>query len=192
MKARFFRTAAAFHAWLEENHDTKAELLVGFYKKRSEKTSMTYPEALDAALIFGWIDGIRRSVDDSSYTIRFTLRRATSIWSAVNIKRVGELTDAGRMRPAGLAAFAKRNPEKSAIYSYERAKAQELLLDADTTAAIKADTRAWAFFDAQAPWYKRTCAHWVVNAKRPETRAKRLATLIACSREGKRIPPLSY
>lgn len=192
MKPRFFRTVTTFHAWLEENHETRTELLVGFYKKGSDKPSMTYPEALDVALIFGWIDGIRRGVDDAAYTIRFTPRRPTSIWSAVNIKRVGELTEAGRMRPAGVAAFAKRDPKKSAIYSYERATAREMLLDEAAMASIKADKKAWAFFDAQAPWYKRTCAHWVTNAKRPETRAKRIAILIECSRQGKRIPPLSY
>jgi uncharacterized protein YdeI (YjbR/CyaY-like superfamily) len=192
VKPRFFRTAAAFHAWLEANHQTHAELVVGFYKRSSGNSSLTYPEALDAALIFGWIDGIRRRVDELVYTIRFTPRRPTSIWSAVNIKRVAELTAAGRMQPAGLAAFEKRDPKKSAIYTYEREAARQLLLDDDAMASIKADKKAWAFFDVQAPWYKRNCTHWVMNAKRPETRAKRLATLIECSRQGRRIPPLSY
>jgi len=192
MKPRFFRTAAAFHEWLDRNHETQAELVVGFHKKRSGKSSLTYSEALDEALVFGWIDGVRRSIDESAYTIRFTPRRATSIWSAVNIKRVQELTAAGRMRPAGVAAFEKRDPKRSAIYAYEKAKASELLLDDDAMSSVKADQKAWAFFDAQAPWYKRNCAHWIVNAKRPETRAKRLRTLIDCSRRGQRIPPLSY
>jgi uncharacterized protein YdeI (YjbR/CyaY-like superfamily) len=192
MKPRFFRTAAAFHDWLDKNHETQAELVVGFHKKGSGRTSLSYQEALDEALVFGWIDGVRHRVDESSYTIRFTPRRPTSIWSAVNIKRVEELTAAGRMRPPGLEAFEKRDPKKSAIYAYERAKAGELLLDDDAMSAFKTDQKAWAFFDAQAPWYKRTCAHWIVNAKRAETRAKRLKTLIDCSRRGKRIPPLSY
>lgn len=192
MDARFFRTAASFHSWLEKYHASRDELVVGFHKKGLGKPSITYQEALDEALAFGWIDGIRRGVDESTYTIRFTPRRPTSIWSAVNIKRVGELTAVGRMQPAGLAAFEKRDPKRSAIYSYERAAAREMLLDDDAMASIRADRKAWAFFDTQAPWYKRTCAHWVVNAKRAETRAKRLATLIACSRQGKRIPPLSY
>jgi uncharacterized protein YdeI (YjbR/CyaY-like superfamily) len=192
MNARFFRTPASFHSWLEKYHESRDELLMGFYKKGSGNPCITYQEALDEALAFGWIDGIRRRVDDVSYTIRFTPRRATSIWSAVNIKRVGELTAEGRMRPAGLAAFEKRSEKRSAIYAYERAAAREMLLDDDALASLKADKKAWAFFDAQAPWYKRNCAHWVVNAKRAETRAKRLATLIECSRKGKKIPPLSY
>ena len=191
-KPRFFSTGAAFHDWLATHHATKDELLVGLHKKGSGNRSMTYQEALDAALIFGWIDGVRRTIDDASYSIRFTPRRSTSIWSAVNIKRVDELTRAGRMQPAGLEAFAKRDPKKSAIYSYERTKASEFLLDDETMSAIKSDKKAWAFFDAQAPWYKRTSAHWVVSAKRAETKAKRLATLIECCRKGKKIPPLSY
>jgi uncharacterized protein YdeI (YjbR/CyaY-like superfamily) len=191
-KPRFFRTVADFRTWLATNHATADELLAGLHKKGAGKQSMTYPEALDEALIFGWIDGVRRTIDAASYSIRFTPRRPTSIWSAVNIKRVGELTAAGRMQPAGLAAFAKRDPKTSAIYSYEQAKASEMLLDEEAMSSIKADKKAWAFFDAQAPWYKRTTAHWIVNAKRPETRVKRLSTLIECCRAGKRIPPLDY
>jgi uncharacterized protein YdeI (YjbR/CyaY-like superfamily) len=192
MKPRFFRTPDEFHVWLTKHHATRTELLVGFRKKGSKRASLTYPEALDEALAFGWIDGVRRSIDDASYTIRFTPRRPTSIWSAVNIKRVRELKGAGRMQPAGLAAFEKRDPKRSAIYAYERESAKALLLDDDAMAAIKADAKAWAFFDAQAPWYKRNCAHWIVNAKRADTRATRLATLIECSRKRARIPPLSY
>jgi uncharacterized protein YdeI (YjbR/CyaY-like superfamily) len=191
-KPRFFSTGALFYDWLAKHHATKDELLVGLHKKGSGKRSMTYAEALDAALAFGWIDGVRRTIDEASYSIRFTPRRPSSIWSAVNIKRVGELTRDGRMQPAGLTAFANRNPKKSAIYSYERAKVGELLLDDEAMSAIKSDERAWAFFDAQAPWYKRTASHWIVSAKRAETRAKRLATLVECCRKGKKIPPLSY
>jgi uncharacterized protein YdeI (YjbR/CyaY-like superfamily) len=192
MNARFFRTSESFHLWLEKNHATEDELLVGFYKKGSGKPSITYREALDEALAFGWIDGIRRRVDEVSYSIRFTPRRTRSIWSAVNIKRVGELTAAGRMQPAGLAAFDKRDEKRSAVYAYEQAAPRTAVLDAAALASIRADKKAWAFFEAQAPWYKRTCAYWIVSAKRDETRAKRLASLIECCRKGKRIPPLSY
>ena len=188
MKPRFFPTGAAFRAWLEQYHATETELLVGLYKRGSGKPSMTWPESVDEALAFGWIDGIRRSVDAEAYTIRFTPRKPRSIWSAVNVKRVGELTVAGRMTPAGLAAFAKRDEQRTAIYSYERAAAT---LDAAAMNALKADKKAWQYYESQAPWYKRTSAHWVVSAKRPETRAKRLATLIECSRKGERIGPLA-
>jgi uncharacterized protein YdeI (YjbR/CyaY-like superfamily) len=191
-KPRFFRSADDFRDWLAKHHATRTELVVGFHKKSAKRASITYAEALDEALVFGWIDGIRRSLDEASYTIRFTPRRPTSVWSAINIKRVGELTKAGRMQPAGLAAFAKRDPKKSVIYAYERGEAKRVLLDGETMASLKADREAWAFFDVQAPWYKRNCAHWLVNAKRAETRAKRLVTLIDCCRRGKRIPPLSY
>jgi uncharacterized protein YdeI (YjbR/CyaY-like superfamily) len=192
MKPCFFRTADKFHAWLAMHHATRTELLIGFHKKESKRAGLTYQAALGEALAFGWIDGIRRSSDDASYTIRFTPRRPTSIWSAVNIKRVRELKDAGRIQPAGLAAFEKRDPKKSAIYAYERESAKTVLLDDDAMAAIKGDAIAWEFFEAQAPWYRRNSAHWIVNAKRAETRAKRLATLIECSRKGARIPPRSY
>ena len=189
MKARFFRTAAAFHAWLERHHETEPELLVAFYKKTSGKPSITYPEALDEALVYGWIDGIRRGVDADSYTIRFTPRRARSIWSNVNIKRVGELQAAGRMMPAGLAAFEKRDEKRSGIYSYERSEAH---FDAVQAKALEADKKAFAYWNAQTPSYRRTVTAWVVNAKKPETRVKRLATLIECSRNGRPIPPQSY
>ena len=188
MKARFFRTPTAFRAWLEEHHATETELLVGLFKRGSGKPSITWPESVDEALAFGWIDGIRRSVDAESYTIRFTPRKPRSFWSAVNVNRVNELKAAGRMTPAGLAAFEKRDEQRTAVYSYERAAAT---LDAAATKAIKADNAAWQFYESQAPSYKRTSAHWVVSAKRPETRAKRLATLIESSRRGERIPSLA-
>jgi uncharacterized protein YdeI (YjbR/CyaY-like superfamily) len=187
-KPKFFRTAAAFGAWLDAHHNDESELLVGFYKKGTGRPSITYPEALDEALIVGWIDGVRRSVDDDSYSIRFTPRKPRSIWSLVNIRRVNELTKAGRMKRAGLAAFDKRDEKRSAVYSYEREAAA---LDIDAIAALKADRKAWSFYDAQAPWYKRTAAHWVTSAKKPETRERRLATLIACCKKGERIPPLA-
>jgi uncharacterized protein YdeI (YjbR/CyaY-like superfamily) len=188
MKPTFFKAPAAFRAWLAKHHATKKELLVGFYKVGSGKPSLTWPESVDEALAFGWIDGVRRRLGEDAYTIRFTPRKPTSTWSTVNIKRVGELTKAGRMTPAGLAAFAKRDEKRSAAYSYERKHAA---FDDVQLTRFKADTKAWAFYAAQAPWYRRTTAHWVTSAKRPETRKARLATLIEYSRKESRIPLLS-
>jgi uncharacterized protein YdeI (YjbR/CyaY-like superfamily) len=185
----FFETPAAFRAWLAKNHATKKELLVGFYKVGSGKPSMTWPESVDEALAFGWIDGIRRSLGEEAYTIRFSPRKATSIWSAVNIARVAELTKQGRMSAAGLAAFAARDEKRSAIYSYERKNAE---LESSRLERLRADAKAWAFYSAQAPWYRRTSAHWVTSAKREATREARLKTLIECSRKGVRIPPLAW
>jgi uncharacterized protein YdeI (YjbR/CyaY-like superfamily) len=188
MSATYFQSAAAFHAWLEKHHATDTELIVGFYKRGAAMKGLTYPDALDEALAFGWIDGVRRGVDENRYTIRFTPRKAKSIWSAVNIKRVGELIAAERMTAAGLAAFAKRDEKRSAIYSYERKAAA---LDSASLQALKADKAAWKDYESRPPWYRRTSAHWVASAKRPETRARRLAVLIECSRKGERIPPLA-
>jgi uncharacterized protein YdeI (YjbR/CyaY-like superfamily) len=184
-KPRYFKSSAEFSSWLEMHHDSMSELLVGFYKKSASRKGITYPEALDEALAFGWIDGVRRGVDDERYTIRFTPRKPRSIWSNVNIKRVGELSGSRRMREPGLAAFAKRDEERSGIYAYERAAAE---LDAAATKALEADRAASAFHQRQPPAYLRLAAHWVMSAKKPETRARRLATLIAHAREGKRIP----
>jgi len=185
MKATFFKTGAAFRSWLEKNHDTADELLVGFYKVGSGKGGATYKEALDEALAFGWIDGVRRGIDEGSYSIRFTPRRERSVWSTVNIKRVKELEAAGRMAPPGRAAFAKREEARSAVYSYERANAQ---FSDELLARFKASGAAWKFFEAQARYYKRLMTHRVESAKRPETRAKRLEQLIAVSAKGERIP----
>jgi len=188
MKPTFFKSGADFRAWLKEHHRAKLELLLAFYKKGSGKGGITYQEALDEALAFGWIDGVRRARDAVSYTIRFTPRKPRSIWSAVNIRRVGELTAAGRMSEAGLAAFGKRDDNRSAIYAYERESAA---LDPESTRKFKADKKAWAFYRAQAPWYQRTSTYWVVSAKRPETRTRRLAILIDYSRNGERLPQLT-
>jgi len=185
MKATFFKTGAHFRAWLEKNHDKADELLVGVYRLGSGKVSVTYQQALDEALAYGWIDGVRRGIDDVSYSIRFTPRRSRSIWSAVNIKRVKELELAGRMEPPGMAAFAKREEKRSAIYSYERANAH---FSSDSLAKFKANRAAWRFFEAQAPYYKRLMTNRVESAKRPETRTKRLEQLIAVSAKGERIP----
>jgi len=181
----FFPTPADFRAWLAEHHATVPELLVGFYKKDSGRPSITWPEAVDEALCFGWIDGVRRRIDDASYSIRFTPRRAGSIWSAVNVARVAELTAAGRMEPAGLAAFAARTEAKTAIYAYEQ-RSTAALSPAEEQ-AFRADAAAWAFFQAQAPSYQRSATWWVISAKQEATRRKRLATLIADSAAGRRL-----
>lgn len=184
-KATYFKSGEDFAAWLETHHEAEAELLLGFYKTKAAKKGITYRQALDEALAFGWIDGVRRGVDNERYTIRFSPRKARSIWSTVNIKRVRELIAAKRMREPGLAAFAKRDEKLSGIYSYERAAAE---LSPAEIKALKADAAAHAFHERQPPSYRRIVAHWVTSAKKPETRARRLATLIARAREGKRIP----
>jgi uncharacterized protein YdeI (YjbR/CyaY-like superfamily) len=184
-KAKYFNSGGEFYAWLESNHDRATELLLGFYRKSAGEKGITYPDALDEALAFGWIDGVRRGVDEARYTIRFTPRKARSIWSNVNVKRVGELIAAGRMKEPGLATFAKRDAERSGIYAYEREAAE---LDAAAMKALKADRAALAFHEKQPPAYRRLVAHWVMRAKKPETRARRLQILNANAREGKRIP----
>ena len=186
---RFFATPAAFRAWLEANHETASELLVGFHKKEGGRPSITWPQSVDEALCFGWIDGVRRSLGQDAYTIRFTPRRPTSIWSAINVRKVAELTKLGKMYPAGLRAFAARTAEKTGVYSFERRAAAALA--AAEEKALRANRRAAAFFDAQAPWYRRAALHWVVSAKRDETRARRLRQLITDSAAGRTIPPLT-
>jgi uncharacterized protein YdeI (YjbR/CyaY-like superfamily) len=184
MEPTFFATHEEFRAWLEAHHVTKTELLVGFHKKGTGRPSITWPESVDEALCYGWIDGVRKRLDDDRYTIRFTPRKPGSIWSAVNIQRVEVLTAQGLMRPAGLRAFLARDEERSRVYSYERAQAG---LSAEDEVAIRANALAWTFFQAQPPSYRKTAAWWVVSAKREETRRKRLATLIADSELGRRI-----
>lgn len=188
MEPVFFTTPAAFRTWLVAHHGTEAELLVGFHKVGSGLPSLTWPEAVDAALCVGWIDGVRRRIDDASYSIRFTPRRRGSIWSAINIGRVDELRAAGLMLPAGIAAFEARDAAKSAIYAYERPHAA---LDPDDEAAFRADASAWAWFEAQPPSYRRSALYWIVSAKRPETRARRLAALIEDSAAGRTVRPLT-
>jgi len=187
-KPKYFKSGSEFRAWLEMHHNDTTELLLGFYKKTAGRKGISYREALDEALAFGWIDGVRRGVDEDRYTIRFTPRKPRSIWSNVNINRVRELMAAGRMAEPGLAAFDKRDEERSGIYSYERAAAE---LDAASVKALEADPKANAFHSSQPPAYRRLVAHWVTSAKKPETRARRLATLIARARLGKRIPSQS-
>lgn len=184
MEPHFFASPAAFRAWLKKHHASATELLVGFYKKDSGKSSITWPESVDQALCFGWIDGVRRRIDDVSYSIRFTPRKPVSNWSAINIARVAELTKLGLMQPAGLRAFEKRREEKSAIYAYENAVRT---LDPADEKRFRANRKAWQFFNAQAPSYRRVCIYWVTSAKKEETRARRLATLIDDSANGRRV-----
>ena len=181
----FFETPAAFRAWLEANHDREAVLLVGYYNKASGKPSITYPESVDEALCFGWIDGLRKNRDESSYTIRFTPRKPRSIWSAVNIKRAEELIAEERMAPAGAAAFEARREDRSRVYSYEQGGPT---LDAASERRFRAETRASSFFQEQAPSYQRTCMWWVISAKQEVTRDRRLKQLIEHSERGERLP----
>jgi len=177
----FFAAPEEFRTWLDEHHATETELLVGFYKKGSKKPSITWPESVDEALCYGWIDGVRRSLGGEAYTIRFTPRKKRSVWSNVNIRRAGELIAEGRMRPAGLAAFEARTGERSGVYSFEQKDQEKVVLSEAQAREFQAVPGAWEFFQAQAPWYRRTATWWVISAKKEETRAKRLATLIADS-----------
>ena len=188
MKPRFFPSPSDWHAWLEEHHEEYDELWVGFHKKDSGKPSITWPEAVDGALCFGWIDGVRKSLNETSYVIRFTPRRPRSVWSAVNIKRVAALTRMGRMRPPGVQAFEKRTGNRSEIYAYEQRKGAKLGGVYEKT--FRANKSAWEFFRAQPPWYQRTASWWVISAKKEETRLKRLAQLIKDSEQGKTIREL--
>ena len=182
---KFFRTPKHFRAWLARNHERADVLWVGYYRKDSGRPSITWPESVDEALCFGWIDGIRKKVDDISYKIRFTPRREKSIWSAVNIGRVAVLTKEGRMETAGAAAFARRDESRSYQYSFEnRATAR---LSTEDEREFRRNPAAWKFFEAQPPGYKRLAAWWVIRAKREETRRARLERLIATSRARRRI-----
>jgi uncharacterized protein YdeI (YjbR/CyaY-like superfamily) len=184
MPPTFFETPGAFRTWLEKHHGKATELLVGFYKKGSGKPSMTWPESVDQALCFGWIDGVRRRIDDVSYSIRFTPRKRGSIWSAINIGRAEELTRLGLMGSAGVKAFEGRIEAKSRVYAYENAVR---MLDPAAEKAFRANRKAWKFFNEQAPSYRRVAIYWVTSAKKEETRARRLATLIEDSANGRRL-----
>jgi uncharacterized protein YdeI (YjbR/CyaY-like superfamily) len=184
MKAVFFKTAAEFRRWLAAHHATERELLVGFYKKASARPGISYKEAVDEALCFGWIDGIKKRVDDHRYTHRFTPRKPGSTWSLINASRVKELIALERMEKAGLAAFERRDPIKTGVYSFEN---RPKTFDPALERTFKAEKDAWAFFGAQPPGYRRLMTFYVMSAKQPETRARRLARLIKSSAEGKRI-----
>ncbi len=184
MKPRFFKNTAAFRAWLENHHASETEVWLGFYKAASGKGGISYKEFVDEALCFGWIDGVRKSLDAESYVQRFTPRTAKSYWSAVNTKRAHELIAAGRMHPSGQAVFDRRDAGATARYSFERETAE---LPAADLARFRKNRKAWEYFESEAAWYRRVAVHWVVSAKRQETRDRRLVTLIASSAEGRRI-----
>lgn len=181
----FFVTPEAFRSWLAAHSSSARELVVGFYKVGSGRASMSWPESVDEVLCVGWIDGVRKRIDDVAYQIRFTPRKAGSIWSAVNIARVAALTAEGRMQPAGLAAFARRVEGKSAIYAYEQAHTAELTRA--ETEAFKANAVAWAYFEQTPAGYRKTMMHWVCSAKQPATRARRLAKWIDSCAAGVRF-----
>jgi len=183
----FFASPAEFRAWLETHHQSAGEVLVGFHRKATGRPTLTWPESVDEALCFGWIDGVRRRIDDARYTIRFTPRRPASRWSAVNVARVAELDAEGRMRPAGLAAFERRR--EHAGYSYEDRAAVEL--DEAYERELRGNAEAWRWFAAAPPSYRRAAIHWVMSAKREETRRRRLARLVEASAAGRPVPPLT-
>ena len=181
MKSIFFSQPSEFRKWLEKNHDKETELVVGFYKVGSGKPSITWSQSVDQALCFGWIDGVRKSIDGDSYTIRFTPRKSSSIWSAVNIAKIKELTKNGLMHPSGLAAFNKRQDSKSGIYSFEKA---EISFSPAFEKLFKANKKAWKYFQDLAPSYRKTSMNWVMSAKQPATQLKRINQLIADSESG--------
>ena len=180
----YFASEGDFHRWLATNHATAPELLVGFWKKGSGRPSIDWPQARDQALCFGWIDGIRRSLGEEAYTIRFTPRRKGSIWSKVNVARYEALTAAGLMTAAGVRAY-EENKHKSGLYSYEN---EQKALASEEQRLFRRNKPAWVDWESRPPGYRKVVLHWVTSAKRPETRAKRLATLIECSAAGQRIP----
>jgi uncharacterized protein YdeI (YjbR/CyaY-like superfamily) len=184
MKPTYFPTPAAFRAWLTQNHAHHAELFVGFHKKDSGKPSITYHEAVDQALCFGWIDGVRKSVNSTSYTIRFTPRKPKSYWSKVNTKRANELIQQGLMQPPGGKVFAARDQATTKRYSFEREAAK---FPAAYAKQFQANAKAWAFFQSQAPYYQRVATFYVVSAKQEPTRQRRLETLIATSAQSRRL-----
>jgi uncharacterized protein YdeI (YjbR/CyaY-like superfamily) len=179
-----FDSPTSFRKWLEKNHRAETELLVGYYKVDTKKPSMTWSESVDEALCFGWIDGIRRSVNNESYCIRFTPRNPQSNWSAVNIKKVEEMIRLGKMTSAGLAAYERRLAARSAIYSYENRPEK---LDTEMEAQFQEHNKAWIFFNTQAPSYQKTRIYWVMSAKQEATRIQRLVKLIRACESGKRL-----
>src|SRR5437762_4899578 len=183
MPIKFFKTPSGFRQWLAANHAKSKELWVGFYKKSSGKPSITWPESVDEALCFGWIDGIRKRIDEDSYVIRFTPRKTSSVWSSVNIRNVERLIDQNRMEPLGLKAFAARKEYRSGIYSYEQ-RSPELV--EPYLGKLKRNKAAWKFFQAQPPGYRKMMNWWIVSAKREETRMVRLSKLIDASSREKR------
>jgi uncharacterized protein YdeI (YjbR/CyaY-like superfamily) len=182
-EVRIFRRAQDFHAWLERNHDSAQAIFIGYYKKGVAKTAMTYPEAVEEALCFGWIDGITYRMDAEVTATRFTPRRRTSSWSAINIAKMAELKAAGRLHPAGSRAFEERDRRKDAIYSYERPPAE---MPAAMLSRLRADEKAWDFWEGERPSFRKGIAHWVTSGKRPETNERRFAELLETARAGTR------
>lgn len=187
MEERYFEDGAAFRRWLAKHHDSEEVLWVGYHKRATGRASMTWNESVDEALCYGWIDGLRQSVDDERYRIRFTPRKPRSIWSAKNIARVEELVEEGRMKPPGLAAFERRREHRSRRYSFEQG---EIELPAEYRKKLRANREAWAFYTAQPPGYHRQTTWWIISAKRATTRERRLARLIEDSANGVRIKEL--
>ena len=187
-KPHFFKTAGDFRRWLAANHSSASEFWVGYYKQGSGQTSLTYSDSVDQALCFGWIDGVRYSIDEISYKIRFTPRKPRSIWSTVNLKKVATLMEQGLMEPAGIAVFKARSEDRSEVYAFE--KKAKIKFDPTFAKKLKANRKAAAFFMAQIPSYQRTATHWVMSAKQEETRQKRMQQLIADSATELWIPPL--
>jgi len=185
----YFGSPAEFGEWLERHHETEKELWVGYWKKATGKPSLTWSQAVDEALCFGWIDGVLRGIDDQRHVQRFTPRKPNSNWSAVNVAKVERLRAEGRMRPAGEAAFARRRADRSGVYSFEQRK--DPRLEPEQEARFRADAAAWEWFSARPPSYRRAALWWVVSAKRPETRERRLSTLIEDSAAGRPIKPLT-
>ena len=181
MEPKFFTSAEKFRQWLEKNHDRANELLLGFHKKDSGKKSITYPEALDEALCFGWIDGVRKRLDETSYTIRFTPRKPRSIWSNVNVRHVERLQKEGRMAEPGLKAYALRDPKRTGIYAFENRPKE---FSPEFEKKFRANKRAWEFFQNEPPSIRKTCVFWVMSAKKEETQLRRLDQLIARSAQG--------
>lgn len=182
-----FKTPAAFRAWLRKHHKTASALVLRISKNHAAGSGVTYAQALDEALCCGWIDGIRRRLDADSFSVRFTPRKPRSTWSLVNVRHVERLIEAGRMTKAGLAAFEAREQGRTGVYSFERRRPG---LSPAYRRRFQAATPAWAYFQQEAPWYRRVSSHWVMSAKREDTRLRRLDTLIACSRARTRVPPL--
>ncbi|RBL92787.1 YdeI/OmpD-associated family protein [Chitinophaga flava] len=189
-KPTFFETSETFRQWLDKHHHKAEELLVGYYKVGSGKKSMSWSESVDEAICYGWIDGVRKSIDEERYCIRFTPRKHKSIWSAVNIKKVEDLTKAGRMMPAGIAAFNKREAERSAIYTYEQK--EPVQLSEAYEQRIRANKKAWEFYQKMAPTYRKVTANWVMSGKQEATREKRLAELIRDSAAGTKVKKYNY
>ncbi len=183
----FFANREEFRSWLEANHATADFVWLGHYKKASDKSGITYPEAVEEALCFGWIDGVGKSIDRESSAQRYTPRRPRSIWSLVNVKRFEDLEAAGKMTPAGRAAFEARSPERTGIYSGEQG---EIELPPDAIAAFRANEAAWAFWEKSPKSYRKPATWWVISAKKPETQQRRLEQLIEHSERGERVPPL--